>query len=285
MSDSQIGLQHFILTRFNIRLWNKDKEGRKVRTLKWLEHRFSLFERYCLPSIQNQTCKNFEWIVLFDSTTPETFKKRMVDYQKVCPQLEIIYVEPERGRYFAEIFREEVVKRLNAKRVVSTYLDNDDALNIHFVEDLQKRLESLSDATFVTYTDGYQFYTDYEYTMQIHYPRNQFVSVVEEGNHATIKTIYGYGSHYYIDKIPGAYIEKVYNLPMWCVVIHNRNMDNDAYFMRAKMVGNDNVLKQNFSLDVTLKHGMGIYVFTYLPRYFKTFIHRCKIKIRGYRFE
>lgn len=25
-------IQHFILTRFNLLLWNKDKEGNKVRT-------------------------------------------------------------------------------------------------------------------------------------------------------------------------------------------------------------------------------------------------------------
>ena len=43
---SQKVLQHFILTRFNLLLWNKDKKGSKVRTIKWLEHRFALFEKY-----------------------------------------------------------------------------------------------------------------------------------------------------------------------------------------------------------------------------------------------
>lgn len=52
----QMDCQHFILTRFNLLLWDKAKDDRKVRTIKWLEHRFSLFERYCLPSVKNQTC-------------------------------------------------------------------------------------------------------------------------------------------------------------------------------------------------------------------------------------
>lgn len=47
-------LQHFLLTRFNLLLWRQDKEGGKVRTTKWLEHRFLLFEKYCLPSIKNK---------------------------------------------------------------------------------------------------------------------------------------------------------------------------------------------------------------------------------------
>ena len=179
--DSCNNIQHFILTRFNLLLWNKDKNGNKVRTKGWLVHRYALFEQYCLPSIKNQTCQNFEWIVLFDSTTPEEYKKKIEEYTVECPQLIPIYVKPEGGPYFAQIFRDEVTKRLEGNRVLTTYLDNDDALSIHFVEDLQKRVELLNNGTFINYVDGYQYYTDYKYVMHIHYPRNHFMSVVEEG--------------------------------------------------------------------------------------------------------
>lgn len=73
MNDNKKDIQHFILTRFNLLIFNKNKEGKKVRTIKWLEHRFMLFEKYCLPSVKNQTCQDFQWIVLFDSSTPERF--------------------------------------------------------------------------------------------------------------------------------------------------------------------------------------------------------------------
>jgi hypothetical protein len=243
-----------------------------------------------LPSIIGQTCKNFEWIVLFDSTTLEHFKKKVEKYKKECLQLIPIYVEPQNGRYFAEVFRKEVVKRISAQRVITTYLDNDDALSIHFVEDLQKRAESLSDGTFINYTDGYQYYTDHNYVMRIHYPRNHFMSVVEAGDHTTIKTIYGYGSHYYIEKIPGVRIENVKNLPMWCEVIHEKNMGNDAYFLNAKMINesdnqNENILAKNFGLQVEVNNGVGLYLFRYLPRYFKTFIRRCGYFIFRNRFK
>ena len=202
-------IQHFILTRFNLLLWNKDKEGHKVRTRQWLDHRFSLFEKYCLPSVRSQTCQEFEWIVLFDSTTPNDYKTRIVEYQKKCPQFNPILVEPVKGRYFAEIFRSEIVKRLDAKRVVTTYLDNDDALHVGFVEDLQRRALTVSEGTFINYNDGYQLYTDHNYMMQIHYPRNHFVSVVEKGDPSVVKGIFGYGGHYFIEKRIGVMIEKV----------------------------------------------------------------------------
>lgn len=334
-------IQHFILTRFNLLLWNKDKEGHKVRSKEWLEHRFALFERYCLPSIKSQTCQEFEWIVLIDSTTPERFKERIAEYQRECKQLIPVYVEPERGRYFSEIFREQVAKRIlavqefkglrvqdyqeleNSKilapenselstdsklstlnstlKVLTTYLDNDDALNVGFVEDIQKRAAGLSDETFINYTDGYQFFTDYNYMMRIHYPRNHFVSVVENGNPATVKTIYGYGSHYYIEKIEGARIENVENLPMWCEVIHEKNMGNDAYFLGAKMVreaagfgfmvhgslftvqdSQDSQARMSDQRSsARFKYGAGLYLFRFLPRYIKTFFRRCKYFVFG----
>ena len=297
-------LQHFILTRFNLLLWNKDKEGRKVRTMKWLAHRFSLFEQYCLPAVKGQTCKDFTWIVLFDSTTPDCFINKITEYQKECPQFVPIYVEPEKGRCFAEIFRQVVVSRLNNQefekvsislantddtnytdkcfmRVLTTYLDNDDALSVRFVEDVQKRAAALENGTFIYYTDGLQFFTDHKYLMQIHYRRNHFASVVESGELSTVKTIYGYGSHYYIDQIKGAKIEYVHDEPLWCEVIHEKNMGNDAYFLKAKMVKDQERLWRDFAINEKVKYGTGLYLFRFLPRYGKTFIRRCGHRLFG----
>ena len=272
---------HFLLTRFNLLLWNKDKEGNKVRSREWLEHRFRLFEKYCLPAIANQTCQDFEWIILFDSATPEKFKIKIDEYQKECPQMVPIYVEPKKGRLFAEIFREEVAKRVTTERVITSYLDNDDALNVGFVEDLQQRVQSLPDGTFIFYTDGYQFFTDHKYMMKIHYPRNHFVSVVESSNPTTLKTIYGYGSHYYIDKIKEARIEYVKDLAMWCEVIHKKNMGNDAYFLGARMVKDAEILKRDFALDEIIRYSVGLYIFRFLPRYGKTLLRRIGYRLRG----
>ncbi len=269
-------LQHFILTRFNLLLWDKAKDGRRVRTKKWLEHRFMLFEKYCLPAVKSQTCQDFDWIVLFDSLTPEPFRSRIAEYQKECPQLIPVFVEPENGRYFAEIFRTEMVKRLCAKRVVSTYLDNDDALNVRFVEDLQQRVCALNDGVFVFYDEGYQYYTEDKYMMRIVYSKNHFVSVVETGNPATMKGIFGYGSHYYINRIEGAKMEHIKGLRMWCEVVHEKNVMNDAKFLNSRMVRDKDLLRNEFAIDETVKSGLGLYVFDFLPRYGRSLVRRAK---------
>lgn len=277
MIEMQKELQHFIMTRFNLLLWQKDKEGSKVRSQEWLEHRFSLFEKYCLPSVKSQTCQDFGWIVLFDSSTPGLFKVKIIEYQRTCPQLIPVFVKTEDGRHYAKIFREEMMKRLSAKRVVTTYLDNDDALNVRFAEDLRRRVSSLENGTFIYYDKGYQFYSDHKYLMQIYYPRNHFVSYVESGEPANVKGVFGFGGHYYIYTIKGARIEHVNNLPMWCEVVHEKNMLNDAYFLwKAKMVNDCERLNRDFSIDEVINYGFGVYLSKFLPRYFRTFIRRTK---------
>lgn len=288
MPDSHIS--HFILTRFNLLLWKQDKRGNAVRTVGWLEHRFGLFERYCLPSVIGQSCQDFEWIVLFDSHTPERFMERIKELQASCPQLVPVFVEPANGRYFAQIFREQVAGRLAMRRsagvttgdrVLTTYLDNDDALHPGFVEDVQRRAEELPDGTFITYTHGYQFYTDYNYMLRVPYPMNHFVSVVEDGDTATLKTIYGYGSHYYIDRIKGVRIERVKDMPMWCEVVHEKNMSNDAYYMIGTRMVKDAGAFSFLLGDVGLRHGPGVYIFRFLPRYLKMFFRRAWRKLLG----
>lgn len=218
--------------------------------------------------------------MLFDSKTPDIYKERIACYQKDCPQLIPVFVEPENGWRFAEIFKNEIVKRLKAKRVISTYLDNDDVLNIGFVEDLQHRVLSVNDGTFFYYDDGYQFYTEDKFMMQIHYPRNHFVSVVERGDAATVKGVFGHGRHYYIDCIEGAKIEHIKTKPMWCEVVHEKNILNDANFiLHTKMVRDENRLRHDFAIDESVRYGVSIYLCKFLPRYLKTFVRRAKNRL------
>ena len=68
---------------------------------------------------------------------------------------------------------------------------------------------------------------------------------------------------------------------MWCEVIHQKNMGNDAYFLKASMVSDENMLKREFGQDVTVEYGVGLYLFRFLPRYVKTFFRRCGYRLFG----
>lgn len=49
----------FIITRFNLKLFSKDKNNKTTLTDQWLKERFELFETYCFPSVEGQVCKHF----------------------------------------------------------------------------------------------------------------------------------------------------------------------------------------------------------------------------------
>ena len=171
------------------------------------------------------------------------------------------------------------MKRLKAKRALSTYLDNDDALNVMFVEDIQQRAREVSDGTFINYDDGYQYYADDKFMMRVHYPSNHFVSVVESGDGATIKGIFGYGGHASIEKIKGVKLECVKNLRMWCEVVHEKNVMNDAKILSFNMVRGNDLLRREFAIDDAVESGLGIYLFKFVPRYARTFVWRAKYKL------
>lgn len=50
----------------------------------------------------------------------------------------------------------------------------------------------------------------------------------------------------------------------------------DAYFLKARMVRDEDLLRREFAIDETVKSGFGLYVIKFLPRYGRTFVRRVK---------
>jgi hypothetical protein len=126
-------IDHLLVTRFN--LPSKGNESLIRAREGWLRDRIALFERYCLPSVEAQTNKNFSWLVYFDPASPSWLLDRVKEH--------------ERGRAYHPVFREEVTPAelvVDASDVIggtrragmmTTNLDNDDGIAADFVERLQ----------------------------------------------------------------------------------------------------------------------------------------------------
>ncbi|MEG3807302.1 glycosyltransferase, partial [Aerococcus mictus] len=101
--------------------------------------RVKLFNKYCLPSILAQTSKSFRWLIYFDPASPAWL-------------LDLIKEHQAKGYYVAK-FREEVPREIlmadmaglfpdRHAILLTTSLDNDDALAIDFVARLQSSLQT-----------------------------------------------------------------------------------------------------------------------------------------------
>ncbi|WP_443688946.1 glycosyltransferase, partial [Paraprevotella xylaniphila] len=94
-----IPVRHYLLTRFNLPLWNKDKRGLVTRDEVWLEDRCRLFEQYTLPSVLQQSCKDFTWVVLFDGDTPPVYRERVKGWAERCENFKYVPVKAEYARF------------------------------------------------------------------------------------------------------------------------------------------------------------------------------------------
>lgn len=131
---------HVVMTRFNMATPGAEQAIR----LKpgWLDGRFALFERYCLPSIAAQTAEreSFHWMVFFDEATPAEFRARIERARAVFPFVAFFTpIFPAEGwpRAIAETFGPEP-----APWLLTTRFDSDDALAADHVARLHGALET-----------------------------------------------------------------------------------------------------------------------------------------------
>lgn len=254
-------IHHYILTRFCLRLWTRDKNGETIDWEKWIAGRMELFEQYCLPSVMAQTCKEFRWVLLCDDMTPEWVRERLREYKERCPQIKVAYVPTPKSGLFPKMFCGAVVKLLEKDGVeegdlcLTTYLDNDDALHEEYVLEVQnvaRRVdatggnsafsldEGVKDPFFMSFDYGVQYFTELQVATRICYPSNHFMTVVEypvvvrTENGAVsvrnVRTCYGYGSHFLLEKNRKVRVEHVIdrNRLMWAEIVHECNVDNDV---------------------------------------------------------
>ncbi|MGY6410416.1 MAG: glycosyltransferase [Alkalilacustris sp.] len=124
---------HILMTRFNLATPGRELA---IRTQPgWLAGRFELFERYCLPSVAAQRTRDFHWIILFDIDTPQPFKDRIEALRAVFP------FTPYYTPMFPESGWPDSVRQsfdLDRPLLLTTRLDNDDALAADFVERLHR---------------------------------------------------------------------------------------------------------------------------------------------------
>jgi hypothetical protein len=95
----------YIITRFSIfdptstsyRLTRNSKSVEQYKKVLFskqrLSYKFTVFETITLPSIVQQTYKNFEWHIYTSSYLPEFYKKRLLYITKQFPYIKVFFIE------------------------------------------------------------------------------------------------------------------------------------------------------------------------------------------------
>lgn len=207
-------MQHFVLTRFNIASPGREAPIRNAPG--WLGRRFDLFEAYCLPSMAAQKPGTFRWLIYFDEQTPDEFRARIAAAQAIVP-FDAIFVGPFRAGLAAL----DVAARLTTKggRLITTRLDNDDAVSSDFLERVKAEAEGFPDGTIINFKEGIALQNGRLYTAADE--SNPFTSLVEQADKA--ETIWAAPHTELAMRFP---LRQVVTEPCWLQVVHGENVAN-----------------------------------------------------------
>ena len=211
---------HFVLTRFNVRMEMYPHASSDA----WLRDRLELFRRFCLPCVQAQTSTSFRWVLFFDAGSPEWFRSEIgkLESDRIVP----VWVE---GYFDAEVVRDALHPLTTASHVITTRLDNDDAIAYDFIERVQEEFDS-QQLVYVNLVDGTQFANHKVYLRP--YTRNPFISLIEAVTDEPLKTVF-VTRHFAVESVAPV-INVKSSHPMWLQVIHDDNTLNELVGLRTR---------------------------------------------------
>lgn len=210
---------HFVLTRFNVRSFYHKAEP----TDAWLRERLQLFEMYCIPCFRNQTEPRFTWLVFLDSLSPLWLRQEIDKLSQGV--FRPVYVEGA----FSQEFLSRTIGQLSATPyVITTRVDNDDAVSNDFIETIQRCFRE-QDKTFVNLVNGAQYAQRKLYIRP--YTMNPFSSLIERTADRRPATVF-VEHHYRIDAYAPVLNVRTAH-PMWLQVIHGGNVLNEVVGLRA----------------------------------------------------
>lgn len=233
---------HFFLTKFNVRSFPELRPGCEPT---WLERRFNLFDQYCFPSVSNQSNQNFKWLVFFDIDTPEPFKQKIADYAKKWENFVPVYLDcPMPYGKFPDQVRTIVRQYIpsDSEYLITTWLDNDDAIHKDYVQFIQDNFEP-KDGETLNFFFGYQLaegklYFDFELA-------NHFISLIEKYNPESFNTCLCRPHKELYEVCKSA--KKIFCKPLWIEVVHGSNYMN--VYRRGFRIPLGNILA-DYSLKV-----------------------------------
>lgn len=281
---------HFIITQFNLRNFPLSNNNDYQSWLEWTRKRVVLFEEFCLPSVINQSCKNFKWLLYFDSDTPKEFSEfimKLNTYEFIC----VCYCSGMED--FNNNYISEVKKRTgSSKWIVTTRIDNDDCLHNKAVEIIQNSISERS-GFLISLASGYLLNTKDRTLSHYFYPMSPFISLVE-ANNDEVKGIFQRGHTkwdslrlFVLKEIWLEYFDKksrksrfILKEPLWIQTVHGENVSNN--FHRGLPVMNNRDLS-SFAIQYSsnrLPFGTITKYFNYVlwKRYVKCLIIKLIIK-------
>ena len=217
---------HFIITRFNLRSESfslDDKRNKKTLQKDWMDHRFNLFKQFCLPSLKNQSNKNFKWLIYFDQNTDKYYKEEFNKISQLNDFLIVKYVDGY--SQFLKKYKDDLndLRDNDNKYIITTRFDNDDCFHCDAIAVIQKQF-NYQEYMAVNFIKGYQLQIEPRYYLYKNYSfSNPFVSLIEKINRDDFNGCYSKQDRFWNEN---GKILQIADKEYWLQIIHERNLLN-----------------------------------------------------------
>lgn len=224
----------FIITRFNIAVnYGASKYNTYVPTIRpwldevYLEKRFDIFEKYTFPSLKRQTDTDYEWIVLFHTDTPHTYRQRIQEYESEMPNFKPWFLNDDESRRAIDLVGEYLykVKEDSSNNVISVRIDNDDMVHRDFIKTIREKLEYRGSDTYLSFKNGLSYNLLTGYCALYDYVGNHFLSMVS-GSQITYILQAGVHDQVMNKNDDSEKIVMPSKVPMWVELISDTNCAN-----------------------------------------------------------
>ncbi len=218
--------KHYLLTRFNLGLYDKNQKtrsGSRITPDEWMERRIALFKKYCAPSVNNQSSKNFEWLIVLDKKTPGG-------------QVDEIFNSCDCTVLFGDNFRKTCIEYIEDKlttqsRVITSRMDNDDAIHKDYIKFIQDWFSIRNRTGIITFPKGWQYDIIKNFPRHTRYKKNPFLTLIEKRGPKPVKTVLA-NRHTRITKMFKLFEIKT-EAYMWNQIIHKENLANYGWGDKA----------------------------------------------------
>jgi len=233
---SELTFDHYLVTRFNVALYSKSQKtrwGDKIDPDKWMQSRMILWERYCIPSIYNQSNQNFTWIVVFDPQTPKGYLERAT-----------ALLHPKHRIKIAPNFRQGIkdeIGKVSTDRLITTRLDCDDALHRDFTKKIQSWFAKRGKTGILTFPCGWIWNPAKGKLYHARYIKNPFLTLIEKPQKKT-HTVLAHRHTAITDMFKTHLIEGGHN---WAQIIHGENLAN---YCHGDKVAESKLVKSEFGI-------------------------------------
>lgn len=219
---------HLLITRFNIQYEPEDTIGIQPA---WLEERLRLFEQYCIPSVQHQSCPAFLWLLIGDERTSSVYRERIEGYKKYILNLRTYWCAYQKDGYH-NLYHQIAQEYLHDGDIlITSRLDNDDSIAEDYIERVQQAAKD-GEEGIISFPLGKQTFVKDNKSYIVRYLPNHSTSRIEKSSFETIMAF----NHALLDKSQLCPIETGH--PMWEEIVHGGNVSNDYvpkyhYYIRS----------------------------------------------------